>query len=238
MHVFSRIGALFLFHRRSVLLLFAILLLAPLVGSQTVFAEDWSISPQQVQQITSKSLQVFQLSDTSVGIEWKAFPIAVKHNNVKYGINPSQLSASSSEPCLQSRANSTNCVVLRGLVPHTLYYYKVSTADAYDRTEYDIGGQFSITPGRQNIDLTNYLSHPLRMGNRNDDVKILQGILALEGILSHENITGYFGLQTHAGIIAFQDKYAREILWPLGLKHGTGFVGTLTLKKLNALSGY
>ena len=63
-----------------------------------------------------------------------------------------------------------------------------------------------------------------------DDVKALQEILIAEGTWTRPDIgaTGYFGPITKASLAAFQDKYADEILAPLGLTKGTGYFGPST----------
>jgi peptidoglycan hydrolase-like protein with peptidoglycan-binding domain len=77
---------------------------------------------------------------------------------------------------------------------------------------------------------------PLRIGVKNQDVTKLQIFLARDPSLYPEGlVTGYFGPLTKQAVIRFQEKYTDEILKPLALSHGTGFVGSATLKKLNEL---
>ncbi|RLI67497.1 MAG: hypothetical protein DRP02_14370, partial [Candidatus Gerdarchaeota archaeon] len=70
----------------------------------------------------------------------------------------------------------------------------------------------------------------LTVGMSGDDVKALQEILIAEGTWTRPDIgaTGYFGPITKASLAAFQDKYAAEILHPLGLTKGTGYFGPST----------
>jgi hypothetical protein len=77
----------------------------------------------------------------------------------------------------------------------------------------------------------------LQSGQSNPDVRKLQEFLKSLGkeIYPDARITGYFGPLTRQAVIRFQEKYAKEILAPQGLKHGNGRVGPATLKKINAI---
>ncbi|MHB8660457.1 MAG: peptidoglycan-binding domain-containing protein [Minisyncoccota bacterium] len=87
-------------------------------------------------------------------------------------------------------------------------------------------------------------NRPLLVGSSGEDVRALQQILnedvftriASTGPGSPGQETTYFGYLTQKAVIRFQEKYASEILFPTGLAQGTGYVGSYTITKLNALS--
>lgn len=80
----------------------------------------------------------------------------------------------------------------------------------------------------------------LSFGLREDaEVRCLQELLKLkepelypEGVIS-----GNFFALTQAAVIRFQEKYRSDVLVPIGLTQGTGYVGSLTRRKLNELLG-
>jgi len=83
------------------------------------------------------------------------------------------------------------------------------------------------------------ISNSLYYGLNNDQVKCLQEFLKSQGndIYPEGLATGFFGPLTRDAVIRFQEKYAQDILFPLGLQSGTGFVGVSTKKKINSLMG-
>lgn len=90
---------------------------------------------------------------------------------------------------------------------------------------------------------TSVFSRPLKLGMSGEDVRTLQVLLNKDAITriaeigagSPGNETNYFGLATKRAVIKFQEKYREEILTPLGLYLGTGFLGGKTNAKVAAL---
>lgn len=73
--------------------------------------------------------------------------------------------------------------------------------------------------------------------SNNNEVRCLQSFLKSQGadIYPEGLVTGYFGSLTRSAVIRFQEKYASEILIPLGLSTGSGVVGPATRIKINSL---
>ena len=81
----------------------------------------------------------------------------------------------------------------------------------------------------------------LYYGMRNNfEVRCLQEFLKIQGpeIYPEGLVTGSFLSLTQVALIRFQEKYASEILIPLGLQKGTGYVGPATRTKINQLLGF
>ena len=74
----------------------------------------------------------------------------------------------------------------------------------------------------------------------NSEVSRLQEFLKIQEpeIYPEGLVTGNFLNLTRAAVIRFQEKYAEEILTPLGIEKGTGFVGPSTRDKINQILGY
>jgi hypothetical protein len=88
------------------------------------------------------------------------------------------------------------------------------------------------------------LNQNLKLGDKSPAVRILQQFLNLSpdtqvarfGSGSPGYETDFFGISTLQAVVRFQEKYKEEVLTPAGLQRGTGFVGPLTLRKINNLS--
>lgn len=85
--------------------------------------------------------------------------------------------------------------------------------------------------------LCKQINNNLYFGLSNTEVRCLQQFLKNQGqdIYPEGLVTGYFGKLTRTAVIRFQEKYRVEILSPIGLSRGTGFVGVFTRKKINPI---
>lgn len=94
-----------------------------------------------------------------------------------------------------------------------------------------------VVPNVPTVNTFKYtFTKPLARGAKGPDVVALQHCLKLEGCYPEGlAFTGTYGDKTTAAVKLFQEKYAKDILTPLGLTKGTGNFGQATMKKLNQL---
>lgn len=82
------------------------------------------------------------------------------------------------------------------------------------------------------------ITYNLFFGMQNNvQVRCLQSFLKSQGasIYPEGYVTGNFGSLTKSAVIRFQEKYASEILAPVGISVGTGYVGEKTRQKINSI---
>lgn len=80
-----------------------------------------------------------------------------------------------------------------------------------------------------------HFTQTLKVGSQGEEVRQMQLLLIAEGLLPADCATGYFGGLTLAGVRLFQNKYAGEILTPLGLFAPSMMWGQKCITKANAL---
>jgi hypothetical protein len=98
--------------------------------------------------------------------------------------------------------------------------------------------QQNYTDNNQGPGLCSLIASDLYFGlSGNSQVRCLQQFLTLQGkdIYPEAFVTGNFGNLTKLAVIRFQEKYRSEVLIPLGLYQGSGFVGVATRTKINSL---
>lgn len=115
-----------------------------------------------------------------------------------------------------------------------------SVSKAIDRYSQQLGVQTqntvqqTTTPSGSSSSSCQLLPSDLQLNGANSpsDMMKLTGVLVTEGFLSQTQ--GIFDKTVFAAVFAFQNKHADTILYPLGLKFGTGFVGASTRAYINS----
>lgn len=178
------------------------------------------------------------LGNARIGITWKNpikdFDYAKIYRSTKLGELGAVRSAS---------LRGKEFVDQEGLAAGVTYHYTVRAVDPANNESINTAQQSVVAVGTpasaavsaKTATTKKAIAKTLRQGVRGDEVKTLQQVLIQEGLLASDSATGYFGALTKGAVIRFQEKYAQEILMPVGLTKGSGFVGSGTLKKINAL---
>jgi hypothetical protein len=101
-----------------------------------------------------------------------------------------------------------------------------------------------LSPSKNNNNNNSFFTQTLSLNSIHSEVKRLQQYLNTHGFVvaqtgpgSPGQETNKFGALTKKALIKFQEKYAKEILSPIGLKKGTGLFGPGTRNKLNQILG-
>lgn len=105
--------------------------------------------------------------------------------------------------------------------------------------------QLQQVQGQEPVKWCHTFNTNLGIGSNGTEFETLQTALIKDGAngadLSYDSAgmgqSTKFGEYTASAVVAFQEKYASEVLKPYGLAHGTGYVGKSTRAKLNKLYG-
>ncbi|PSO45929.1 MAG: hypothetical protein BRC25_00355 [Parcubacteria group bacterium SW_6_46_9] len=117
-----------------------------------------------------------------------------------------------------------------------------SLLDTIDQLQAQVDGQSGGSAAH--LGCSAEFMQDLSMGDRGQQVMQLQKFLNGEGGLvqvaqtgpgSPGNETSYYGNLTAQAVTAFQEKYAAEVLAPVGLSSGTGYWGPSSRSKANAI---
>ena len=140
-------------------------------------------------------------------------------------------------PSLQSKITGFN-----GKEKEYYFSYKIATDSVAEKAKYR---EFLLNEIRklqaeiERLQAQNVcrIEQNLSVGSSGESVVCLQEFLKKEGsdIYPEGLVTGNFFNLTKNAVIRFQEKYASEILAPLGLTNGTGFVGSATRAKINSM---
>lgn len=144
-------------------------------------------------------------------------------------------------PSLQSKISGFN-----GKEKEYYFSYKLATDAVIKKEEYrqsllnqikELELEIERLQGLINAQSRCYINYNLSLGSRGDDVACLQEFLREQGsdIYPEGLVTGNFLHLTKSAVIRFQEKYSSDILAPLDLATGTGYVGSATRTKINSM---
>ena len=142
---------------------------------------------------------------------------------------------------LNEKIFDSNAIVLSSLLRPDLFSFPIPSFTAKDKEQSlalfnKEGYQQTESGNLVKASISSDFSKDLRKGNQGSLVIALQECLARDPEVYPLGTTnGVFGPSTQKAVIAFQEKYAEDVLAPFGLTRGTGTVGPSTRAKLNEL---
>jgi len=126
--------------------------------------------------------------------------------------------------------------IIVSAIPNTVDEIRLQIADLTKRIE-ELKKQLAELEKEKPIAWCHTFNKNLKIGDRGVEVEALRYALLKDQGSQAENFDDVFNEFVASWVTSFQEKYKDEILMPVGLAHGTGYVGPATRKKLNALYG-
>lgn len=211
----------------------------PLTGnsslSVTNITKNWAANWQKI--IGGNGNLKLEFSSLA-GLDFKV-PYIVFDKNGSYVVGSFLLNKDQKGQIIVSDFGSKNSslIIIPSLQTKTAGFNGAEPTYPYSFTATITGENFPPPPPPPPTpNICSQITRNLSIGLFGNDVRCLQQFLKNQaGIYPEGLVTGYFGRLTKAAVTRFQEKYASEILSPIGLSRGTGFFGPLTRAKINSL---
>ena len=125
-------------------------------------------------------------------------------------------------------------ILVTGLTPGEEYFFRpISRADQDTAT----GAELELSPGQvAGIQSCRWLNDHLSIDQQNDPIEVAKLEIFLRDIEGFDiELDADYDRETYNAVVAFQERYAEDVLEPWGYTTGTGFTYITTKKKVNEI---